>query len=762
MMEGNVNEKKRVVELLTKLGKAYIEKGQYDEAIEKFNQLVLAGVKDTFVYLNLSKAYILKEQYDEKAINVFQKTLNFDPYNKVINVILSQIYLDEKREDDEAYHVYKNSLQFDPKNQKEIELALLNIEAKKGNHNNAKKLAEKRLNEHPDESDVLQIYIKACWQESNFIKVRDFIKNIMIEKKDNYELLNWYILNCVNAIKEKDDFNIEEDDIKYITKYLNSIKSFQLIDDIYLYIAAKRIIHNYELNQNNITNNETDDSNSVSEFELFLTDNSFSNIWDSALNNNGSSKPFFNFKQDIWNRIDTSNNHSITNDKNDDSFQKKSLILIQYSGISEDINNLFADELNNESKIELQKLTDGYLILSDNTIDATNSIIDILKKTQKVKSNGKACNLTAIIHQFQASDSEQMFNELDIVFNIQQLNSNLFNNNNKKDIDTKVIYLTDPAYNSIKFNNQINSKLSEKIRPPYFTKPISYYEIEWENPLEKLRNGFMKKINRLDILDELHLNDTFDSFKAIDTFLDRLVVLKVLRPDFPMSNGETVNNKFSKQANIIGKLHHPSFAKIYDINEGDGFSYITREYIEGKEISTPLTIFNKVHWLEAIRMCLKIGEGLKYAHKEGVVHAKINPSNIFITENNEIKITDFSIPNFNIPFKKLKNITLEKLCFLAPEQISNKNIDQRTDIYSLGLLLYQLLAQQNPFYDKNKNDVINNINSHEATPITSHVDDLPAEIDNIINKAISKFPENRYDNIDDMLENLKKITENVQ
>ena len=101
-----------------------------------------------------------------------------------------------------------------------------------------------------------------------------------------------------------------------------------------------------------------------------------------------------------------------------------------------------------------------------------------------------------------------------------------------------------------------------------------------------MRKGFIKKINRLSIINELHFNNAFNSFKAVDTFLDRLVVLKILHPEFILGNIDRTKKIFFEQTNIIGKLNHPYIAKIYDITEDDGFVYIAREFVEGEHLAT--------------------------------------------------------------------------------------------------------------------------------------------------------------------------------
>jgi len=309
----------------------------------------------------------------------------------------------------------------------------------------------------------------------------------------------------------------------------------------------------------------------------------------------------------------------------------------------------------------------------------------------------------------------------------------------------------------VKDNGDYQAIAYRNINIPGMKKSIPTYEIAWEDPLEKLRNKTMAKIDRFHILNEIYLNDAMDSFKAVDTFLDRLVIMKILRPDFPIPDRTKLPKLFLEKANIIGKLIHNNIAIIYDISENKGFCYIAREYVEGTQLTDLLTNANPLSWRKAIEICCQICAGLSYAHKLGVIHGRMKPNNIFISEMSEIKITDFTIPEFSTPIKFQKNLNLKGISYLSPEQVANNGIDQRCDQYAVGVLLYELLTNFNPFYADDRDNLFDKISSFDPPPVSSFNMNVPQELDIILHKALSKSPARRYEHIDQFLHDLRKI-----
>ena len=783
-MDEKTKDNQRVFELLFKLGQAYLEKGLYDEAIEKFSKLIDLGEENKDTYANLSKAYMLKEQYDEKAIEVFNKTLEFEPDNQALTILLSQLNLANKNYDDRAYRIYKKALRYRSQNANDLILTLIKIDYKNGNYESAKSLVDETLALEPNNEELISFYSYMAWKKKAYNEVAKTLKKTL-GKKRNPISLRWLILNYIEAVKDagitKNEYKIKYEDIDYCNHYLKSLNQLNRLNDIYVYLSVKNIL------QNSVTDDMITGNHSIAEYELFLSDESFSNIWDRGLNKQSSINTLFNFPREIWKKIEPQNNrYTAEPDANlnsnkvitDEEFnQCKTLMLIQINNYNELVqktgfNELFAklDNLINKTFdksaiLSLKRTNDGYFIFWKEPLKAVggaNNFFTSFDNLFNDKQSGIKFNCQIIIHQKYSTKAQDLFNNLTTLFEIQQLNSpiNTFFN---ADIDmSNKICITESLYKLIKSDNSINTIFLETITIPTLDKSVSLYEILWEDSLEKLRTGIIKKINRFQILNEIYLNDVFDSFKAVDTFLDRLVIIKVLRPDFRTLKRTRQKEDFFENARKIGKLNHKNIAIIYDISEDEGFSYIAREYLEGTHLTSPMTGSKTVDWRKAIDFCLQIGAGLNYAHNMGIIHTRIKPSNIFISENNEIKITDFAIPEFSTTIKKQQSTNLKNISYASPEQVSNKEIDFRSDIYSVGVVLFELLTRDNPFYNKDKQKLINKIINNKPPLVTSKNQYIPKEIDPIIAKALAKQPKDRYENFEQFMTELQNFLKKIK
>jgi len=765
-MDEKLQENQRVFELLFQLGQAYLEKGQYNEAIDKLSKLIELGEESASVYLNLSKAFMLKEQYDDTAINVFRKTLKFDPDNKVINVVLSKIYLNKNREDDEAYKIYQTALQYNPKNKNDILVKLIQIDYNRGNYEVAKIRAEEFLTSNPDHEQIIPLYVQIGWQQKLYEQITDTLREVY-KKNRNPESLNWLILNYIkcyrDSAKNAPKFKLNDEDIKICNNYLQSFNQFDNLKSIYIYLTLKKIVIQLT------SKNDHKPDSPVSEFELFLSDNSLSNIWEKGINKQVAANNSFQFTEEIWNRLHAiSSNSSKINDNDNlptnktEATHNNILMLIQIdnhrqltqSPKSEDIFSALDSSLVNSFEgSQLKKTSDGYIAFEESVSKAIKNAITIFRDTYSYHNKLK---MQILIH---SRNSDDLLDDLSVLFEVQQLQGDIFSDkldasNGGIDLSQKIC-ITAPIFQSLKTEASLQTDLLTTLTVPQTNLSMPIYEVIWEDPLDKLRSGIIKKISRFQIINEIYLNDTLNSFKAVDTFLERLVILKILRPDFRKQNRNKTAKDFFEGARKIGKFNHKNNTLIYDIGEDQGFLYISREYVEGSDLKLYLSEQQIVGWRHVIELCVNIGNMLHAAHQANIVHGKIKPSNIFFTESKEIKITDFMIPGFTTPIKDQPHPNLNSISYAATEQLENNIVDKRTDIYSVAVILYELLTGKNPFYANDKNQLLRNITTMKLPSISSQQRDIPTEIDYIIAKSLEKSPANRYQDMAQFVNALK-------
>ncbi len=232
-------------------------------------------------------------------------------------------------------------------------------------------------------------------------------------------------------------------------------------------------------------------------------------------------------------------------------------------------------------------------------------------------------------------------------------------------------------------------------------------------------------------------------YLAYDTILDRDVAVKILRGD--LSGDEKFVRRFQREALSASSLTHPNIVEVYDVGEDHGMYYIVMEYIEGRHLKELIKKRGKLTISEVIDIMLQITDGMSVAHDSYIIHRDIKPQNIMILENGLVKITDFGISMaMNATQLTQTNSVMGSVHYLPPEQASGKGSTLQSDIYSMGIVMYELLAGKLPYKGDNAVEIALKHLKEPLPSIKDEVPNIPQSIENIIIKATAKNPKNRY------------------
>jgi eukaryotic-like serine/threonine-protein kinase len=263
-------------------------------------------------------------------------------------------------------------------------------------------------------------------------------------------------------------------------------------------------------------------------------------------------------------------------------------------------------------------------------------------------------------------------------------------------------------------------------------KTISHYKI-----LEKLGEGGMGVV-----------------YKAQDTKLDRLVALKFLPQH--LTSDPVEKERFIHEAKAASALNHPNVTTIYEVDEFEGQMFIVMEYCEGKTLKQMIekeTLSVK----KVLDIAIHVSEGLTAAHNKGVVHRDIKSDNIMVSPEGQVKIMDFGLAKLKGATKLTKSgSTLGTAAYMSPEQASGEEVDQRSDIFSFGVVLYELLTGQLPFKGEHTAAIIYSILNDEPQPVARYNNKVSAELERMVAKTLAKDKEERYQHIDDLLADLRR------
>ena len=264
-------------------------------------------------------------------------------------------------------------------------------------------------------------------------------------------------------------------------------------------------------------------------------------------------------------------------------------------------------------------------------------------------------------------------------------------------------------------------------------KTISHYKI-----LEKLGQGGMGVV-----------------YKAEDTKLKRTVALKFLSPQALGSQEE--KTRFINEAQTAAALDHPNICTIHEIDEAEEQTFISMAYIEGQNLKEkieagPLTIN------ESLQIGVQIAKGLQEAHERGIVHRDIKSGNVMLTPKGRAKIMDFGLAKMGKRELITKEgTTLGTVAYMSPEQAQGQDIDRRTDIWSLGVVLYEIVTGRRPFRGDYEQAVVYSILNEDPEPITGLRTGVPMELERIVNKALAKSPDQRYQHADELIVDLQRL-----
>lgn len=248
-------------------------------------------------------------------------------------------------------------------------------------------------------------------------------------------------------------------------------------------------------------------------------------------------------------------------------------------------------------------------------------------------------------------------------------------------------------------------------------------------------------------------------YKAYDNVDDRIVAIKILKDEF--LNNEEFKRRFKNESKAIALLSHENIVRVYDVNFGEKLQYIVMEYIDGITLKEYINKQNSITWNDAVYFMTQILRAVQHAHDKGIVHRDIKPQNIILLPNGTLKVTDFGIARFSrSETKTLTEQAIGSVHYIAPEQAKGEQTDERADIYSMGVVLYEMLAGKVPFDSENAVSVALMQVQANAEKLTQINPNIPKGLEQICVHAMQKNPDDRYQSATEMLLDIEEIIKN--
>lgn len=265
--------------------------------------------------------------------------------------------------------------------------------------------------------------------------------------------------------------------------------------------------------------------------------------------------------------------------------------------------------------------------------------------------------------------------------------------------------------------------------------------------------------DRYEIIDKVGSGGMADVYKALCHRLNRYVAIKILKPEY--STDASFVQKFRAEAQSVAGLSHPNIVSVYDVGEDDGLYYIVMELVEGITLKRFIEKRKKLDVKEAVGIAIQIAMGMEAAHTHHIIHRDIKPQNIIISREGKVKVADFGIAKAATSNTISQN-AIGSVHYLSPEQARGGYSDERSDIYSLGVTLYEMLSGQVPFAGDNSVSVALLHIQSEAVPVRELNPEVPLSVDKIIQKCMQKKPERRYQSAGELIVDLKRSVLNPE
>jgi len=271
-----------------------------------------------------------------------------------------------------------------------------------------------------------------------------------------------------------------------------------------------------------------------------------------------------------------------------------------------------------------------------------------------------------------------------------------------------------------------------------------------------------RTLGRYELLAELGKGAMGVVYRANDPLLDRQVAIKTVSMSLDPQEMAEYEGRFYQEAKAAGSLNHPNIVTVYDVGKSGNLAYMAMEFLQGEELRSLMATGQPLPITRAVDIAAQVAEGLAYAHLNGVVHRDVKPANIMLSVTGRCKITDFGIARMrSAEVKTQTGIVLGSPRYMSPEQVAGKRAEPRSDIFSLGVILYEMLTGKPPFTGEDVTSVMFQIMNLVPPPPSSLNARVPEVLDFIVAKAIAKVLDDRYAGADELAKDLREVAKQI-
>ena len=270
----------------------------------------------------------------------------------------------------------------------------------------------------------------------------------------------------------------------------------------------------------------------------------------------------------------------------------------------------------------------------------------------------------------------------------------------------------------------------------------------------------MERIGRYELRDKLGQGGMGVVYRAYDTLLERVVAVKLISGT--IEENPDLRERFFREARAAGQLSHRNIITIHDLGEHEGLPYLAMEYLDGEDLQRRMAGHDRLSLAHKLDLAIEICEGLEFAHSHNVIHRDIKPANIFITDHGRVKLLDFGLARLVTSELTHSNMMMGTINYMAPEQVRGERADHRSDIFATGVVIYEMLSGRKAFQGDSFAATLYQILQQVPEPLDRIDPSLPWQMVAIVDRALAKPRDERYQSIGDMLRDLIAVRQQHQ
>src|SRR5215471_6664006 len=277
---------------------------------------------------------------------------------------------------------------------------------------------------------------------------------------------------------------------------------------------------------------------------------------------------------------------------------------------------------------------------------------------------------------------------------------------------------------------------------------------------ESMGQNTLTKIGKYEVVEILGKGGMGVVYKAMDNLIERMVAIKMMTGGF--AENPDLLKRFYREAKSTGMLQHPNIVIVYELGDHEGSPYLVMEFLDGEPLDKIIAARRDVSMVEKLGYMIQCCSGLGYAHQRGIVHRDIKPANLMVLKDGNCKLVDFGIARIGDNSMTRTGQVVGTISYMSPEQINAQVVDGRADIFSAGVMLYELLTGSLPFDGKDTASTLLKIIHEDPPPLKSYIQNYPPDLDEVLKKALAKDREDRYATADDFAFDLSRVQEQLK